>query len=79
VPEGHILHRLSRDLAELVGPEDSAASPQGRLPAEKVDEQRLTGVDAYGKHLLRGTPIVIGAIDGRARDACPRCQPKWAG
>jgi len=30
----------------------SATSPQGRFPAEKVDGQRLTGVDAYGKHLL---------------------------
>jgi hypothetical protein len=41
------LHRLTRDLAELVGPEVSAASPQGRFPAEKVDGQRLTGVDAF--------------------------------
>ena len=43
----HTLHRLTRDLAELVGPEVSAASPQGRFPAEKVDGQRLTGVDAF--------------------------------
>jgi endonuclease VIII len=46
------LHRLTRDLAVLVGPAVSAASPQGRFPAEKVDGQRLTGVDAYGKPLL---------------------------
>jgi len=52
VPERHTLHRLARDLAEMVGPEVSATSPQGRFPAEKVDGQRLTGVDAYGKHLL---------------------------
>jgi endonuclease-8 len=52
VPEGHTLHRLARDLAELVGPPVSAASPQGRFPAEKVDGQRLAGVAAYGKHLL---------------------------
>ena len=52
MPEGHTLHRLVRDLAELVGPPVSAASPQRRFPAEKVDGQRLTGVDAYGKHLL---------------------------
>lgn len=52
MPEGHTLHRLARDLAEMVGPEVSATSPQGRFPAEKVDGQRLTGVDAYGKHLL---------------------------
>jgi len=48
------LHRLARDLAELVGSEVSATSPQGRFPAEEVDGQRLTGVDAYGKHLLAG-------------------------
>jgi formamidopyrimidine-DNA glycosylase len=48
------LHRLARGLAELVGSEVSATSPQGRFPAEKVDGQRLTGVDAYGKHLLAG-------------------------
>jgi len=52
VPEGHTLHRLARDLAELVGSEVSATSPQGRFPAEKVDGLRPTGVDAYGKHLL---------------------------
>jgi endonuclease VIII len=48
------LHRLARDLAELVGSKVSATSPQGRFPAEKVDGQRLTSVDAYGKHLLVG-------------------------
>jgi endonuclease VIII len=52
VPEGHTLHRLARDLAELVGPPVSATSPQGRFPAERVDGQSLAGVDAYGKHLL---------------------------
>ena len=52
MPEGHTLHRLARDLAELVGPQVSVTSPQGRFPAEKIDGQRLTGVDAYGKHLL---------------------------
>jgi endonuclease VIII len=52
VPEGHTLHRLARDLTELVGPPVNATSPQGRFPAERVDGQRLTAVDAYGKHLL---------------------------
>jgi endonuclease-8 len=52
VPEGHTLHRLARDLAELVGPAVSATSPQGRFPAEKVDGRRLIRVEAYGKHLL---------------------------
>jgi endonuclease VIII len=36
----------------LVGSEVSATSLQGRFPAEKVDGQWLTGVDAYGKDLL---------------------------
>ena len=52
MPEGHTLHRLARDMAELVGPEVDATSPQGRFPAEQVDGQRLAGVEAYGKHLL---------------------------
>lgn len=52
MPEGHTLHRLARDMAELVGPEVSATSPQGRFRAEAVDGARLGGVEAYGKHLL---------------------------
>ena len=52
MPEGHTLHRLARDLAELVGPPIRATSPQRRFPAEEVDGQRLTAVAAYGKHLL---------------------------
>lgn len=52
MPEGHTLHRLARDMAELVGPEVRATSPQGRFPAERVDGARLAGVEAYGKHLL---------------------------
>jgi endonuclease-8 len=52
VPEGHTLHRLARELAELVGLRVSAASPQGRFPAEAVDGEQLIGVAAYGKHLL---------------------------
>ena len=55
MPEGHTLHRLARDLAELVGPPVRATSPQGRFPAEKVDGRRLAGVAAYGKHLLVDT------------------------
>jgi formamidopyrimidine-DNA glycosylase len=55
VPEGHTLHRLARDLAELVGPEVTATSPQGRFPAERVDGQRLNGVEAYGRPLLVDT------------------------
>src|SRR5215210_1623977 len=39
-------------MSELVGPVVSATSPQGRFPASAVDGQRLSGVEAYGKHLL---------------------------
>ena len=52
MPEGHVLHRLALEMAELVGPVLSAASPQGRFAAEEMDGQRLTCVEAYGKHLL---------------------------
>jgi endonuclease-8 len=55
VPEGHILHRLASEMAELVGPVLSASSPQGRFAAEAVDGQRLGGVEAYGKRLLVDT------------------------
>jgi endonuclease-8 len=33
----------------------SASSPQGRFAADAVDGQRLTGIEAYGKHLLVDT------------------------
>jgi formamidopyrimidine-DNA glycosylase len=39
-------------MAELMGSVVSASSPQGRFAASAVDGQRLTGVEAYGKHLL---------------------------
>jgi endonuclease VIII len=65
------LHRPTRDLAELVGPEVSAASPQGRFPAEKVDGQRLTGVDAYGKHLL------LDAVSGDSVHVHLGMRGKW--
>jgi endonuclease VIII len=65
------LHRLTRDLAELGGPEVSAASPQGRFPAEKVDVQRLTGVDAYGKHLL------LDAVSGDSVHVHLGMRGKW--
>lgn len=55
MPEGHTLHRLARDLAELVGPPVTATSPQGRFPAQLINGQRLTRADAYGKHLLIDT------------------------
>jgi len=52
VPEGHILHRLAREMSELVGPVVTASSPQGRFAADAVNGRRLAGVEAYGKHLL---------------------------
>ena len=55
MPEGHTLHRLALEMAELVGSVVSASSPQGRFVAEAVDGQRLTCVEAYGKHLLLDT------------------------
>ena len=55
MPEGHTLHRLALQMAELVGSVVSASSPQGRFAADMVDGQRLTGVEAYGKHLLVDT------------------------
>lgn len=55
MPEGHTLHRLARDMTELVGPTVSASSPQGRFPAEPIDGQRLAGIEAYGKNLLIDT------------------------
>ena len=52
MPEGHTLHRLARELAELIGHRVSASSPQGRFPADLVDDATVEGVEAYGKHLL---------------------------
>lgn len=52
MPEGHTLHRLARDMAELVGRPVGARSPQGRFPADLVDGATVIRVEAYGKHLL---------------------------
>jgi endonuclease-8 len=53
MPEGHLLHRLARDQAELVGAVLTASSPQGRFAAgaQALDGRRLAAVEAYGKHL----------------------------
>ena len=55
MPEGHTLHRLAQELAELVGQRVEATSPQGRFPAEQVDGSRVADVQAFGKHLLLAT------------------------
>jgi endonuclease-8 len=54
MPEGHLLHRLARDQAGLVGRELRVTSPQGRFAAgaAALDGRRLAAVEAYGKHLL---------------------------
>ncbi|WP_435770207.1 Fpg/Nei family DNA glycosylase [Nocardioides sp. SYSU DS0651] len=54
MPEGHTIHRLARDLAELRGTALRVSSPQGRfaLQAATVDGAVLDRTDAYGKHLL---------------------------
>jgi endonuclease VIII len=54
MPEGHLYHRLARDLNEFTGRELAAHSPQGRFAegAAQIDGTRLEVADAYGKHLL---------------------------
>ena len=53
MPEGHLLHRLARDQAEMIGRETAVTSPQGRFTegAAALDGRRLEAVEAYGKHL----------------------------
>jgi endonuclease-8 len=61
MPEGHIVHRLARDLRELVGSQVHASSPQGRFAAAVLlDGHRLEATDACGKHLLLG--FVAGVV-----------------
>ena len=54
MPEGHLLHRLARDQAELAGQTLAVASPQGRFAAgaAALDGRVLDAVEAYGKHLF---------------------------
>lgn len=55
MPEGHTIHRAARDQsALLVGLPVEASSPQGRFGdgAAHIDGLTLTGIDAYGKHLI---------------------------
>ena len=53
MPEGHLLHRLARDHAEVAGHVVQVTSPQGRFAAgaAALDGRRLASVEAYGKHL----------------------------
>jgi endonuclease-8 len=54
VPEGHTIHRLALDHAELfAGRPVAVSSPQGRfLDAAFVDGAVLEATDAWGKHLF---------------------------
>ena len=54
MPEGHTIHRLARDLAELSGHEVRASSPQGRFAdgAARLDGAHVRQPDAWGKHLF---------------------------
>ena len=52
MPEGHILHGLARDMAELVDRPVSATSPQGRFSTESLSDSTVATVEAFGKHLL---------------------------
>ena len=55
MPEGHTIHGLARAMVELVGRDVSASSPQGRFAAAQVDGAQVSGIEAYGKHLLIDT------------------------
>ena len=56
MPEGHTIHRLARDLAELQGGPLRASSPQGRFAdgAALLDGASLERIEPYGKHLFLG-------------------------
>ena len=53
MPEGHILHRLARNLGELTATPLSVSSPQGRFgEAARLNGTCMQAVEAYGKHLF---------------------------
>lgn len=55
MPEGHVLHRLARQLnTEFGGREVEVTSPQGRFAEEAklIDGSVLTSAHAHGKHLF---------------------------
>ncbi|MEQ4517849.1 DNA-formamidopyrimidine glycosylase family protein [Pseudarthrobacter sp. B907] len=57
MPEGHSVHRLARQFADvLVGERLAVSSPQGRFAqgAALLDGHVLTGSVAHGKHLFLG-------------------------
>ncbi len=55
MPEGHIIHRLAKELNETLGKRPvHATSPQGRFSAgaEVLNGERLVKADAFGKYLF---------------------------
>ena len=52
MPEGHLLHRLARDLGELAGQELTASLPQGKFAdgAARIDGAPFDTAEADGKH-----------------------------
>lgn len=55
MPEGHIIHRLAKELNETLGDHPvHASSPQGRFAdgAALIDGRPLVNADAYGKYLF---------------------------
>lgn len=78
MPEGHVIHRLARELNEaFAGKEVVVSSPQGRFAtsAALLDGRHLSLVQAWGKHLFvsfgeaQGDPVIhihLGLI-GRLR------------
>ena len=55
MPEGHTVHRIALDHSKVLrGKRIAVSSPQGRFAADAalVDDVRLLGIEAYGKHLF---------------------------
>ena len=55
MPEGHIIHRLAREIRSTMGGAPVlASSPQGRFAdgAAAIDRHRLVRTDAWGKYLF---------------------------
>ena len=73
MPEGHTIHRLARDLAELRGQRLRASSPQGRFPAaESLDGSRLEEIEPHAKELgsdseLEGIHEILSRGNGSDR------------
>src|SRR5699024_6150625 len=56
MPEGHVIHRLARDLVDtFAGHRIASSSPQGRFSgADLLDGDVLESAEAWGKHLFVG-------------------------